>query len=158
MQAQDKQGEVNAVILQSLSHLQRQGPLWINHGQENGTNIKYGSRSHGGYRSDRDDIARDGRFLDTPNQGGDVQRYHSSSSSDRPYDRHRYHPYRRSARGYFPDEFKKYKPPNFDGDLKKLEDAEAWLLKMKNFFELHNYMDNMKAKVATFNLKYKAYI
>ena len=40
------------------------------------------------------------------------------------------------------------KPPIFDGDLKKLEDAEAWILGMKKFFELHNYTDNMKARVA----------
>lgn len=42
--------------------------------------------------------------------------------------------------GYFPDEFKKVKPPTFDGYLKKLEDAEAGLLVMKKLFELHEYI------------------
>jgi len=40
---------------------------------------------------------------------------------------------------YFLDEFKKEKPPNFDGDLKNLEYAEAWILGMNKFFELHEY-------------------
>lgn len=48
-----------------------------------------------------------------------------------------------SDRGYFPDEFKKQKPPTFHGDLKKLEDAEAWILGMKTLFELHEYTRNM---------------
>ena len=55
-----------------------------------------------------------------------------------------------------PDEFKKAKPPTFDGDLKKPEDAEAWLLRMKKFFELHDYKENIKAKIITFILKRKA--
>ena len=31
---QGKQENINAILLQSLSELQQQGPLWINHGQE----------------------------------------------------------------------------------------------------------------------------
>ena len=53
------------------------------------------------------------------------------------------------------DEFKKENPPNFDGDLKKLEDVEAWILGMKTFFEIHEYTDNMKAIIVIFNLKGK---
>ena len=55
-----------------------------------------------------------------------------------------------------PDEFKKEKAPTFDGDVKKSEDAEAWILGMKKLFELHNYTDNMKAIVGIFSLKGKA--
>ena len=36
---------------------------------------------------------------------------------------HCHHPYRR--REYLPEEFKKLRPPTFDGDMKKLEDVEA---------------------------------
>jgi len=36
----------------------------------------------------------------------------------------------RNDMGYLLDEFKKVKPPTFDGDMKKLEDAEAWILGM----------------------------
>jgi len=53
------------------------------------------------------------------------------------------------------DEFKKEKPPKFDKEMKKPEDAEEWLLGMKKFFRLHDYSENMKARVATFNLKGK---
>jgi len=46
IQEQEKQAEVNAVILQSLSYLQRHGPRQISHEQEDRTNGAYGSRSH----------------------------------------------------------------------------------------------------------------
>ena len=49
------------------------------------------------------------------------------------------------------DEFKKAKPPTFDGYVKKLEAAEAWILGMKKFFELHEYTNNMKVKIDIFN-------
>jgi len=54
------------------------------------------------------------------------------------------------------NEFKKAKPPTFDGDVKNPEDADAWILGLRKFFELHNYTDNMKVRVAIFNLKGKA--
>jgi len=100
-------------------------------------------------------MIRDGRFLDTSDRRDDGHRYYSSSSYDRHYDRHRYHHYRRNDRAYLLDDFKKVKPPTFDGDLKKPEDAEAWLLGMNKFFELHEYTENMKAKIVIFNLKGK---
>jgi len=62
---------------------------------------------------------RDGRLLDTPNRRGDGHRYYSNYSSDRNYDHNHYHPYKRSDRGYLSDEFKKEKPPTFDGEMKK---------------------------------------
>ena len=46
-------------------------------------------------------------MLDTPDSEGDKHMYYSSFGSDRHHDRHRYHPYRRSDRGYFLNEFKK---------------------------------------------------
>jgi len=103
-------------------------------------------------------MIRHGKFLETPIRRGDGHRYYSSSGSIRHYDCHRYHPYRRSDRKYFPDEFKKAKRPTFEGDLKKPKDVEAWLPQMKKFFELHEYTDNIKAKIATFSLKGKSNI
>jgi len=126
------------------------------HWQEDRINGAYGSRSHGGHRSDRGDTIRDGRFLDTSNKRGDGHKFYSSSSSDRYHGHHRYHPYRWSDRGYFPSEFKKSKPPTFEGDLKKLEDVEAWLLGMRKLFELHDYTENMKAIIVIFGLKGKS--
>ena len=40
--------------------------------------------------------------------------------------------------------------------MKKSQDAKAWLLGMKKFFQFRNYSENMKAKIATFSLKGKA--
>jgi len=70
-------------------------------------------------------MIRDDKFLDTPDRRGDGHRYYSSSGSNRHYDCHCHHPYRRSDRGHFPYEFKKYKPPTFDGEMKKSRDVEA---------------------------------
>jgi hypothetical protein len=36
-------------------------------------------------------------------------------------------------------EMKKNNPPTFDGEQKKDEDAETWLLGMRKYFQLHNY-------------------
>jgi len=103
-------------------------------------------------------MVRGGRFLDTPYRRGDEDRYYSTSSFDRHHGRHCYHPYRRNDRGYFLDEFKNVKPPIFDGNVKKMEDAKAWVLGINKIFELHEYTDNMKAKVVIFSLKGKVYI
>ena len=138
--------------------MQRQGPLQINHGQEEKTNGAYGNRSRGGHRLDKDDKVRDGKLLDTPDRRGDGYKYYSSFGLDRHHDHYRYHPYRRSDRGYFPDEFKKAKPPTFDGEMKKPWDVEAWFLGSRKFFKLHDYSENMKARVVTFSLKGKAHI
>jgi len=40
--------------------------------------------------------------------------------------------------------------------VKKLKDVEAWIIKVKKFFELHNYTNTMKAKVVIFSLRRKA--
>ena len=50
---------------------------------------------------------------------------------------------------------KKAKPPTFNGEMKKLWDADAWLLGMRKFFRLHDYSENMKAMITTFSLKGK---
>ena len=68
---------------------------------------------------DKDDTVRDARLLDTSNRIGDGHKFYSSYGSNRHYDLHCYHPYRRSDRGYFLDEFKKEKPPTFDEYFKK---------------------------------------
>jgi len=65
--------------------------------------------------------------------------YYFSSDLDRHHDYHRCHPYRRSDRGYLLDDFKKAKPLTFDGEMKKPQDAEAWLLDMRKLFRLHYY-------------------
>jgi len=39
--------------------------------------------------------------------------------------------------------------------MTKSEDEEVWFLGMKKFFKLHDYLENMKNKIATFSLKGK---
>jgi hypothetical protein len=55
-------------------------------------------------------------------------------------------------------EFKKIKPSTFDGGSKKWEEDEAWLLDIKKYFQIYNYSNNMKVKMAIYNLKVKANI
>ena len=158
IQSKEKQAKVNVILLQSLLDLQRQGPLRISHRQDDKNNGAYGSRSPGRHMSDKSDTVRDGMLLDTPNRRGDGYRYYSSYGSDKHHDRYCYHHYRRNGRGYFPDEFKKVKIPTFDGEMKKSQDAKAWFLGMNTFFRLHDYSENMKAKIVTFSLKGKTNI
>ena len=51
--------------------------------------------------SDRDDMIRDGRFMDTLKKRVDVHMFYSSSGFDMYHDHRHCHPYRRSDRGYF---------------------------------------------------------
>jgi hypothetical protein len=53
-------------------------------------------------------------------------------------------------------ELRKIKPPSFDGENKKGEDAEAWLLGMRKYFQLHDYSSNVEARIAAYHLQGKA--
>jgi hypothetical protein len=55
-------------------------------------------------------------------------------------------------------EFKKIKPSTFDGGSRTGEESEAWLLDIKKYFQIYNYSNNMKVKIAIYNLKVKANI
>jgi len=52
---------------------------------------------------------------------------------------HRDHPY---------GEFRKVKPPTFDGESKTGQEVEAWLLGMKKYFRMDEYSRNEKARIA----------
>jgi hypothetical protein len=54
-----------------------------------------------------------------------------SSSSPSPTIKHR-----KSGKDELKGEMKKIKPPTFDGEHKKEEDAETWLLGMRRYFQL----------------------
>jgi len=55
-------------------------------------------------------------------------------------------------------ELSKIKPPTFDGDHKKYEDAKTWLLGMRKYFQLHNYSSNVEARIATYHFQGKAFM
>ena len=56
------------------------------------------------------------------------------------------------------DEFKKERPPNFNGEIKNGQEAESWLLGMRKYFQVQDYSRNMKARVSIFNLTGRASI
>ena len=56
------------------------------------------------------------------------------------------------------DEFKKAKPPTFDGEVNTGQEAEAWLLGIKKYFQVQDYSGNMKERVSIFNLNGRASI
>jgi hypothetical protein len=64
---------------------------------------------------------------------------------------------RKHSKIHEPEEFKKSKPPTFDGDIKKGEEAEAWILGLKKYFRVHDY-ENLKARITILNLNGKASI
>jgi hypothetical protein len=45
-------------------------------------------------------------------------------------------------------EFKKIKPATFDGESRTGEETKAWLLDIKNYFQIYNYSSNMKVRMA----------
>ena len=44
----------------------------------------------------------------------------------------------------------------FNGEAQKGEEAEAWMLGMKKYFQIYNYSDRLKARMAIYNLTEKA--
>ena len=43
----------------------------------------------------------------------------------------------------------------FNGEIEMGEEVEAWLGGMKKCFQIHNYLDELKAKMAIYNLTRK---
>ena len=50
-------------------------------------------------------------------------------------------------------EFKKLRPPMFDGESE--EATEAWLLNIKRYFQVYRYDDNLRSRLAIFQLSIK---
>lgn len=49
-------------------------------------------------------------------------------------------------------EFRKERPTTFVGEVKLGQEAEAWLLRMRKNFQVHDYSRNVKARISIFNL------
>ena len=56
------------------------------------------------------------------------------------------------------DEFKNAKPPMFDGEVNTRQQAKAWLLGIKKYFQVQDYSGNMKERVDIFNMNGRASI
>jgi hypothetical protein len=74
-----------------------------------------------------------------------------SSSSPSPTRKHR-----KSGKDELKGEMNKIKPPTFDGEHKKEEDVETWLLGMKKYFQLQNYSVHAEGRITMYQLKGKA--
>jgi hypothetical protein len=74
-----------------------------------------------------------------------------NSSSPSPTRKHQ-----KSGREELKGEMNKIKPPTFDGEHKKEEDVETWLLGMKKYFQLQNYSSHAEGIIAMYQLKGKA--
>jgi hypothetical protein len=48
------------------------------------------------------------------------------------------------SKSHDPKEFNKSKPPTFDGEIKKGEEVEVWLLVLKKYFRFHEYFEHLK--------------
>jgi hypothetical protein len=81
----------------------------------------------------------------------------SSSSRTSSYSR-RKQKKRKLSKGHKFEEFRKSKPPSFDEEINKAEEAEAWMLGVNKYFRFNDFLENLKAQVATFNLNGKASI
>jgi hypothetical protein len=74
-----------------------------------------------------------------------------SSSSPSPTRNHR-----RSRVDELKGDMNKLKPPTFDGEHKKEEDAETWFLGMRKYFQLQNYSSHAEGRIMMYQLKGKA--
>ena len=85
-------------------------------------------------------------------------RRNSHSTSDSSEDNH--HTRKRKYKPYEEifGEFKKIKPPTFNGEIKKGEEAESWLSGIKKYFQIYNYSNQLKARMDIYNILGKAYI
>jgi hypothetical protein len=52
-------------------------------------------------------------------------------------------------------EFKKIKPPTFNGEVETGEEVEAWLSGMQKYFQIYNYSSELKSWMAIYNLTEK---
>ena len=135
IKAQEEQHQLNAAMLQSLTDLHRK--------IDSGRGI---ARPKGSKSSTRRRRRTSSGSSDSEESSGD------SISSSHKRKRKRHH------RDHSHEEFKKDKPPTFDGEVNTGKEAEAWLLGIKKYFQVQDYSGNMKARVAIFNLNGRASI
>jgi hypothetical protein len=65
---------------------------------------------------------------------------------------------RKHSKSHDPEDFKKEKTTTFDGEIKNGEEAEVWILGLKKYLRVHDYFENLKARITIFNLNGKASI
>jgi hypothetical protein len=119
MKVRDQQGALNLKFLKSLERIEKK----LEKGRD--SSMMGSRRTHERRRRSRSSS----RHLSRSQRHSDSKTHSSSSPS--PTRKHR-----KSGRGELKGEMNKIKPPTFDGEHKKEEDAETWLLGMKKYFQL----------------------
>jgi hypothetical protein len=107
------------------------------------------SKSHR-YPTIREEFRSVGRHHHHSPRNSTRRAYNSPSIS--PVKKHK----RRSGVDELQGEMNKIKPPTFDGEHKKDEDAKTWLLGMRRYFQLHNYSSQEEGRISIYQLKGKA--
>ena len=122
MKVRDRQGKLNLRFMQSLERIEKK----LEKGRDSSTTES--RRTHG-----RRSRSRSGSRHHSHSQKHSGSKTHSSSSPS-PTRKHQ-----KSGREELKGEMNKIKPPTFDGEHKKEEDVETWLLGMRKYFQLQNY-------------------
>jgi hypothetical protein len=139
MKIRDRLGEFNLKMLKSLERIEKKLE------KESDTSRSRSVRTHERRRRSRSGSRH---YRLSPKHSGKEKH---SSSSPSPTRKHR-----KSGRNELKGEINKIKPPTFNGEHKKEEDAETWLLGMKKYFQLQNYYAHAEGRIAMYQLKGKA--
>jgi hypothetical protein len=123
MKSKEKQEGFNIKLMQSLDIIEKKMD------KETESSRSGSHRSHDERRRTRS-VGRNHHH--SPRHS--TRREHSSSSPS-PVRKHK----KRSGVDELQGEMNKIKPPTFDGEHKKDEDAKTWILGMRKYFQLHNY-------------------
>jgi hypothetical protein len=119
MKARDQQGEFNLKLIQILESIEKK----LDKGSDSS---KLGSHKFPDEKRKSRSVGRHHHH----SQGHSKRRAHSSSSPS-PTRKHR-----RFGVDEQKGEMNKIKPPTFDGEHQKEEDAETWILGMRKYFQL----------------------
>jgi hypothetical protein len=129
MKAKEQHGEFNLKLMKSLERIEKKldkerdsRKTWSNQTSEGRISRIVGRHHH-------------------HSQGHSKRRAHISSSPS-PTKNHR-----RSRVDDLKGEMNKIKPPMFDGEHKKEEDVETWLIGMKKYFQLQNYSSHAEGRI-----------
>jgi hypothetical protein len=68
------------------------------------------------------------------------------------------HQRRRYELDILQDEIRKFKPPTFDGEKRRVDDDKKKNLGIKNYFQLHNYSSNLEAKIFISSTRKSLYV
>jgi hypothetical protein len=139
MKAKEQQEDFNMKLMKTLDRIEKKLD------KESGSS-KSGSQ---GTPKGRGISRSDGRHHHH-SQRHSNRRAHSSSSPS-PIREHR-----RFRVDELKGEMNNIKPPTFDGEQKKDEDAKTWFLGMRKYFQLHNYSSHAEGRIVIYSLKIKA--